>query len=233
MPAHHTPSLALLLLVALAGVLPVSAGAQENAEAFEEATYSIRPGDRVEVAFFSQTGEALPQVAGEKLVNRSGRIYLPLVGAVDVAGMDTEALRETLEDRFQAFFDEPVIDVAVGLRVNLTGAVRNPGNYYLPPSATVVDALAYGGGTITELDLGGGQGAADAGRVQVVRNGATTVVDLRPDRVTQETVNMQIQSGDWIHVPRRTRSVWRENMQFISNVVSLVGSVTALVILLN
>ena len=201
-------------------------------EGMEE--YGLFPGDQVEIMFFSQAGEPLPQIAGQRVVDHRGRIFLPLVGAVEVEGLDTDQLRERLEERYTDFFETPTIDVVVGLRVNITGAVRQPGHYFVPPGATLVDALSLAGGTLSELDMGQAGGAADPGRVQLNRrDGTYSLLDLRPDRAAGQAANLPVRSGDWLHVPRQARSVWRQNIQLVSSVVGLVGSVAALIILLN
>lgn len=220
--------MALLALLALAPGL----GAQEPADD-EPYSYAIRPGDQVQIAVFTAAGERLQQVAGERIVDRRGRLFLPLVGTLNVEGMTAAAVRETLVRSFSEFYDDPVVDLTVRLKVNVTGAVRTPGHYYVDPSSTVVDALAVAGGTGTEFQFTTTGTAADASRVRVVREGEQIVLDLRPEETTEETLEFEIQSGDWIYVPPRARSRIRDHLSFASSILTVVGSLAGIVVLLT
>lgn len=216
----------LLLTVAL--LAPALAQAQSPAP-----EYSIRPGDQVDIVFFTQAGEPLPAVMGQRFVDRTGKLYLPFVGSVEVEGLDTDGLRSLLEERFSAFYDNPVVDVVVRLRVNVTGAVREPRHYFLLPGATVVDALAIAGGALSEVDGGWGGNASDPSRVRLVRGNEVITMDLRPDVAPDDNRTMQILSGDWIYVPRQSRARLREDVMLVSNVLGALGSLAALIILFS
>ncbi len=196
----------------------------------EPLSYDVRAGDQVAIEFYTAAGTRLAEVSGERTVDRNGRIYLPYVGTVELTGLDAPGIREVLTQRFSEFYDSPVVDVTVLLRVNVTGAVRLPGSYFLDPASTIVDALSRGGGTGTEVDIGMVGGAADPSQVRLVRGGTTETLNLRPDEATPEVLTRRIQSGDWLYVPPRPRSRWRDNIQFISTIVGLVAGVATVVI---
>jgi protein involved in polysaccharide export with SLBB domain len=219
------PSVRSLLVFALLLVAPVSAQ--------EVATYAIRPGDRVTLDVFTAAGERVDVVSGSRIIDRNGALYLPYVGSVHAAGLDETALREELTRRYGTFYDQPVINVKVELRVNVTGSVGRPGQYYLDPSATVIDALAEAGGPSSELAVNTYQIPSDQSRVRLVRDGQTFELNVRPDEITPEVIQMRIHSGDWLHVPARKRSRVRDELTFWSTVTSFVTSVVVLVILVN
>lgn len=217
---------ALLAALALASGAP----AQETGDR-DDGDYGIQPGDQVRMLVFTAAGEPLEQVGGERLVDRRGRLFLPLVGTLQVEGMNASEIRDMLVQRFSEFFDQPVVDLTVRLKVNVTGAVRSPGHYFVDPSATLVDVLANAGGTASEAGFGASGWAADASRIRVVRGNEQIVLDLRPEQADEEAVRFQVQSGDWIYVPPRTRSRIRDNLSFASSILTVVGSTVGLILL--
>lgn len=219
------PSVRSMLALALLLAAPLAAQ--------EEVAYAIRPGDRVTLDVFTAAGERLDVVSGSRIVDRYGVLYLPYVGSVQAAGLDQTALREELTRRYGAFYDEPVINVKVELRVNVTGSVSRPGQYYLDPTATIIDALSQAGGPTSELAVNTYQIPSDQSRVRLVRDGETFVLNVRPDEIAPAVIQMRVHSGDWLHVPARERSRIRDEITFWSTVTSFVTSVVVLVILVN
>jgi polysaccharide export outer membrane protein len=226
MPTRAPSTLLLVLLFLLfAAGLPGAAAAQE--------AYGIRAGDRVTTQLFSAAGEEVEVIAGERIVDRNGDVFLPLVGSIRVAGLDETGLRRLLTERYATFYDQPVVDVRVQLRVNVTGAVGRPGQYFVDPTATVADALAEAGGVTPELAVAAIQIPSDPENVRLVRDGETLILNLRPEEVSQEVLDMRVQSGDWFHVPYRRRSQLRDDVTFWGSVVSFAASVVGLIVLIG
>jgi len=224
-PRAHT-SLILAATLALCAVAsPLRAQLDEG--------YAIRPGDKVTVSLYTAAGEQVGVVSGERILDRDGDLYLPYVGTIHAAGQDQTSLREVLVDRFGAFYSQPVVNVKVELRVNITGSVVRPGQYYLDPSATVIDALSAAGGAGQEFANFSGIPAADQGAVRLVRDAQTYVFSVRPDEATPETLSLRVRSGDWIHVPPRTQSQVRDQVVFWSGIVGLAIQIITLVILIG
>lgn len=200
----------------------------------QDSTYGVQPGDRVTLDFFTAAGVRSNEIAGQRTVDRNGEIFLPFLGTVSILGKDAEAIRALLEDRYSVLFAEPVLQVVVQLRVNITGMVRRPGSYYLDPTLTVLDALSEAGGSSGEIDFGIGGGAADVSQVRLVRrSGELRILDLRPDQISQETLAMKIQSGDWIHVPPQSQSKLRDDIQFYGGVLAILVSMASLIVLVS
>ena len=139
----------------------------------------VQPGDQVVIRFYTAAGFLHTEVSGERTVDGSGSLFLPFLGTVDVVGMGSEEVRTLLEDRYGTLYADPVVEVVTNVNVNITGAVGRPGQFFLPPSATLVDALAVAGGVTSEIGAIQG-GASDPSRVRLVRDGVATVIDLRP-----------------------------------------------------
>jgi len=214
----------------LAGLLLT---APSPTRAQQDVAYTLRPGDKVTLEVFTSAGEKVDVVAGERILDRNGDVYLPYVGTVHAAGLDQNSLREVLVAGYASFYAEPVVNVKVELRVNVTGAVPRPGQYFMDPTATLVDALAAAGGANTEFALLGSQIPGDPKRVQLVREGERRVVNFHPGEISEETLRMRIRSGDWLHVPPETKTRVRDQVLFWGGLVSLASSVVTLIILIT
>ena len=88
--------------------------------------------------------------------------------------------RKVLEERYGTLYSDPVVEVVTNVNINITGAVRESGQFFVPPSATLVDVLARAGGVTSEIDIGVSGGASDPSQVRLVRNGVATVIDASP-----------------------------------------------------
>ena len=162
----------------------------------------------------------------------NGELFLPFLGTIQVVGMETADIRRLLEERYGVLYSNPVVEVVTNVNVNITGAVRSPGRFYVPPSATLVDALALAGGVTSEIDLGIAGGASDPSRVRLVRNGVATVLDLRPLEIRPEIIDLQIQSGDWLYVPSAERSQLREQISFWGSTLAVLLTGASLIVLI-
>ena len=218
-----------LFLAACLGLsaLPLSASAQEDG-------YSIRPGDKVTISVFTAGGEQVGVVTGERIVDRLGEIFLPYVGTVHASGLDQTSLREHLVTLFEVYYSQPVVNVKVELKVNVTGSVLRPGQYFLDPTATVIDAISAAGGAGAEYAVfAQNVNPSDQEHVRLVRDGVTTLFSVRPDNVTPETLRLRIRSGDWIHVPTRSRSRIRDEVTFWGGIISITTALVSLIILVG
>lgn len=213
-----------LLLAGLLALVPRAGEAQSDSY------YSVRPGDKVTIEVFSSAGQRIDVVVGERVVDRNGEIHLPFVGTIRAQGLDENALRNLLIETYGAFYPDPVVNVRVELRVNITGAVPRPGQYYLHPTATIIDAITLAGGTNPEYSVTAQVYPANAKEVRLLRDGQRYTLNFHPNEATPETLNLRIQSGDWIHVPTRTQSFIRDQIMLWGGVVSFISGVTTLIL---
>ena len=72
---------------------------------------------------------------------------------------------------------------------------------------------------------------ANPREIRLIRDGQSFIFNLHPAEATQEAMDLQVQSGDWIHVPPQTRSATRDNILFWGSIVSLLSGVASLVLL--
>jgi len=107
--------------------------------------YVIGPEDELRVRIWGQTN-----YSGNLRVDRSGDIYLPLVGAVHVAGLPFSELDQHLRAAVAKIYRNFDLSVDVGqirsIQVYVTGRARRAGVYTVSALSTLVDALFASGG---------------------------------------------------------------------------------------
>ena len=205
--SRHLAVLPLLLLLA------IPAHAQ---------SYGVRSGDRVSIEFFTAAGDEILEITGERIVDREGNIFLPLIGTVEVVDLDAVGIRVKLERLYDDIYPDAVVEVSVLLRVSVTGAVVRPGSFFLDPSTTVAQALAEAGGGEARSGSQGTQLPPNLGAVRLVRDGNVRELNLRAEAPSAEALASLIQSGDWVYVPTASsaRSL-RDNVTFWSQLATL------------
>jgi polysaccharide export outer membrane protein len=128
-----------------------------------EAPYAIAAGDVIGVRVWNQEANSIERTR----VREDGRISLPFLSDVDVAGQSPAELGRRLETKLKAFIVNPVVTVVVHerrpTRVSVLGQVARPGVYDLDAGAGVLHALAAAGGVSPF--------ASDDG-IYVLRNGS-------------------------------------------------------------
>jgi len=131
--------------------------------------YQVQVGDLIKV---SLSGEPLLEQPFE--VNRLGRIMLPEVGAVSVAGLSEQAMETHVIEKLSiAFRDLSDIDIYVSkkqLLISVQGYVENPGEFILPANASVQIALHAAGGL---------RAGAQLNKMQLNSNQSTTVFNYK------------------------------------------------------
>lgn len=156
------------------------------------ADYVVAPGDEVLVTLWGSVDADLRLV-----VDRSGRITIPRVGTVQVAGVRHGDLSTVVEKRVAQVFRNFELSVTLGqlrgIRVFVTGFVQKPGAYTVSSLSTVVAALMRAGGP----------SAAGSFRKVELRRGNQVLSQfdlydllLRGDRSADRIV----QAGDVVHV---------------------------------
>ncbi len=157
------------------------------------ADYLVGPGDELLLSIWGSVDADLRLV-----VDRSGRISVPRVGAVQVAGVRFADLPDLVNKRiaqvFKNFQSSLSLGQLRGIRILVTGFVAKPGVHAVSSLSTVVSALAIAGGptasgSYRNIELrrrGELLGRLDL--YQLLLGG-----DRSADRI--------VQAGDVIHVP--------------------------------
>jgi len=197
------PLVLVLLLIQLASVLDVSA----------QAPPTVHPGDKIMLKVWRE-----PDYTGEIQVRGDGVATFPRIGDLRVGGESDVALRERLTRLFSEYLTNPSIEIIVLRRVNVSGAVAEPGVYFLDPTMTIADALAMAGGAT---------GEGKRGQVELYRGGEK--VQARLDTQAR-LVEAPLQTGDHLVVPERNWFVRNSGLlgAVISGSVGLLGVMIAL-----
>jgi polysaccharide export outer membrane protein len=184
----------------------------------------VGTGDLLEISVFEV--EELSKIRVR--VPGRGVISLPLVGQLDAAGHTTAELEEEIRGRLQKkFMHEPQVSVFLqehnSQRISVIGAVRKGGMFSLTRPLRLADALALAEGLTDEADRqvyvirrapmsAVTAAAAKSGATAAVAPGAgrggnsmvdvMAPIDLSELADGREDLNIQLQAGDVVNVPR-------------------------------
>lgn len=156
------------------------------------ADYVVAPGDEILLTLWGSVDADL-----RLMVDRGGRISVPRVGAIQVAGVRNADLPAVVERRVAQVFKNFQLSVSLGklrgIRVFVTGFVTKPGTYTVSALSTVIGAL---------MRAGGPSSAGSFRQVDLKRGGALVArfdlydLLLKGDR----SADRIIQAGDVVHV---------------------------------
>jgi polysaccharide export outer membrane protein len=146
----------------------------------------------------------LPQFNVAARVAGDGTITMPLIGSVEVRGLNKKQVERKIEQALQAkYINDPSVSVTIkeyrSRQVSILGAVNNPGAYTIISPRTLLQLLSEAGGL--------GQNAGK--RCFIFRSGASRIeIDLddlmnngNPD------LNVPILPGDVINIPVESKII--------------------------
>lgn len=156
-------------------------------------TYILGPGDLLGINILSTKNISLPI-----RVNPVGEIMIPSVGVLNVSGISLSDAKIKISDYIIetalkiAMVNVTLLDIR-RFKIQVLGAVHNPGFIYVTPMDKVYDAI---------LQAGEVQKFAHSDIVQIIRGEKTIDVQLKKylsgDDISQ---NVLLKSGDIIFVP--------------------------------
>ena len=83
-------------------------------------------------------------------VGMDGSILFPELGAINVFGDSIKDVREKIKQIIELSYDGVGVSVSLetlsAKKINIIGAVKNPGTYIVSPFSTITSSLAYSGG---------------------------------------------------------------------------------------
>jgi polysaccharide biosynthesis/export protein len=223
-PGRHSASAARLLTLAYVVALAAPLAAQ-NATVPEcptseapstldsETREWLRPGDAVRINVWRK-----PEISGEYLIAADGVIADPFYMDVSAAGLPLPELVDRIRAHIARFETAPQVLVQPLYRIAISGEVRQPNLYSLPPATSVEQAVLSAGG-ITER--------ARADRVLLVRGEQTIQVDLT--RPGEGWAGTPVRSADQIVVPRRV-SILRDYVAPASSLVAASFSIISVLL---
>lgn len=161
-----------------------------------EPSYQLNPGDSILVSVWHE--DALQK---EVRVLPDGSITFPMVGRIEVGGLDSTEVAKRITAKLNEFIPDPNVSVVItgveGNRAYVQGKVSKPGPIVMTGPVTVLQALSMAGG----LDK-----FADEGAIKVMRHKgeeqeilAVSYKDLISGRDMK--TNLLLKAGDIILVP--------------------------------
>lgn len=189
------PSLLLLLALA-AGCGPPSSSTRPTAVGDEDTT--LGTGDVFDVRVYGEE-----ELSASYRVAHDGSIDFPLIGRLQVVGLEPTAVAEIIADRLRSaeYLRHPQVSVFVqeynSKRISVLGAVREPGSFPMQSGLTVVQAISLAGGFTA---LANRDGTTVARRI----GSETRRFPVHVDRITSgQEEDFPIQAQDIIYVPER------------------------------
>jgi len=162
-------------------------GAQVNAD------YVIGPGDALQIR-----GWGMVDIDLTVTVNRSGEVYLPRVGSVNVAGVKYRDLQGHLKKAISRIYTNFELTASIvqtrSVQIYILGHAQRPGTYTLSAMSTLLNALfASGGPSVT----------GTMRDIQLKRGTAAPVsIDLYDMLLHgDKSMDRSLQDGDVIYIP--------------------------------
>jgi len=160
------------------------------------ADYVVGAEDVLSIKFWREA-----EMSADVIVRPDGRISLPLLNDIDVAGLTPEQIRVRVIEAAQKFIEEPNATVVVkainSRKVYITGNVERPGTFPLLRPTTILQLIAQAGG-LREF--------AKSGDIVVVRNdgGQQLSYSFNYDDLKNRknlSQNILLKPGDTVIVP--------------------------------
>ena len=188
----------------------LSAQSSSTASARGNSAAVLSPGDVIRITVYRNL-----ELSGDYAIADDGTIVHPLYRMLKpVTGVPMTEVETRLRKFIGEFTKADSLFVVVPLfRVTVSGDVRTPNVYRLPPATSLSEAIAVAGGQ-TE------RGRRD--RALLIRDGRETPIDLRGSAPMGQA---PIRSGDQIAI-ERDRSAFRD---WVLPTIALFGSVAAIV----
>ncbi|PTX01646.1 polysaccharide export outer membrane protein [Pararhodobacter aggregans] len=127
------------------------------------AARTIRAGDLMSISVWDSQPDSLLTTTEQRVVtmndvavSASGRVFVPYVGEVRIAGMTTEQARREIQDRIAPIVPDGQVQLSVapgaGNTIDVVTGVARPGRVQLPEiSPTILSVLAEAGGIAPNL----------------------------------------------------------------------------------
>jgi len=141
-------------------------------------------------------------------VSRDGRIYVPLVGVIKVAGLTTVDLENLIKTGLKSYTPNAQVTVLIKtpkpVRVYVLGQVQHPGLYGVPDGAPEECRL------INFINLAGGfTSFSELNQITVKRKNESFVVDFyKAEKDGDIGQNIILKDGDTVVIPQKYNQVY-------------------------
>lgn len=118
-------------------------------EPYDLLQVSIHTLDPQVNAVFNQTSEGIGSTASNSgiLVDEQGRVVLPIIGKVKVAGLTTAQARDTINAIANIYLKDPIVNVRLAnFKITVIGEVMKPAQYIIPDErVNFIEAIGLAG----------------------------------------------------------------------------------------
>lgn len=160
-------------------------------------------------------------------VEEDGSVFLPIIGKVQVAGLNIPEAREKIEEIVSDYLESPTVDIKLlSFTFTMLGEVQDEGLYTTyNPKFSILDAVGSAGGL---SDFG------DGSRVKLVRYEGEILQVAYVDLMDEDLLSspyFYLRPNDVVTVPPLRAKNWRNSTS--SNVALILSAFTAVGIFLN
>lgn len=163
----------------------------------------LKPGDQVRIEVWRN-----PEMSGDILVDRTGRLVHPLYRDLMVSDVPMTEVQSRIRTFLLQYEADPQVTVLPLVRVAVGGQVVQPDLYNVPPETTLIEVVAMAGGVNAN---------GKWNDVTLLRDARRTSLDLTDPGMHAQAI--RVQSGDQLIVERRS-TVFRD-------VIAPIGALTA------
>ena len=160
----------------------------------QSSSFQLQPGNRLEILVYRED-----DLSGVYEVDPSGKLTFPLIGEIQVAGLEIEKFREELASRLKKYLVNPQVSVSrsedTTKSISVLGHVTKPGTYDYAPGSTLMRLISTAGGFAE---------SANKKKIKIVRmvHGEKQVIIVNSvDIINGATDDPALESGDIIFVP--------------------------------
>ena len=186
--------------------------------------YRFKPEDRLQVNIFSLTDEKLNFIKKpdmELRVDDTGQIWLPVIGAITVAGLTVKAAEDKVKKVATDYLRSPEISIKL-LNFNITvlGEVVKQGSLNVAESKiNILEALGHAGGVTDNANMQ---------TIRIIRNENDTAkiykINLLEDNLLSSS-NYFLQPDDIVIVnPLKARSSNQQRIAVVGLIISIISS---------
>lgn len=193
---NRAGAVAILVVLLLTGTLPAAGQAPAQPAQIPppvSADYVVGPADELRIDVFGET-----DLSQAVTVRSDGKITLPLLGDLLVAGLTLTQVGERLTLALKVYLKAPRVTVTLSRArpdfLYIVGLVKAPGAYDIKAGWTVMEAIAQAGGVLPRAALK---------KATLLRRGNQTIaLDLERLLVKgDQTANIAVQGGDVLMIP--------------------------------
>lgn len=177
----------------------------------------------------SAEGQSTPGAAEGYLIDESGNITLPYVGAIPAAGSTRTTLRDAISLKLRQYVDSPIVSIRLlNYRVTVLGEVNKPGTFSIPSErVTVLDAIGLAG----DLTVYG-----QRKNIRVIRTSEGTrqtgTLDLNKGDIFSSPF-FYLRQNDIVYIEMNERKIPNTDQASLRNVSIALGIISALGVVIS